>query len=221
MVSAAGKELSAKTLLQIVWRSKWLVLLSTSLLTLAAGAYAYYRPVMYKAQALLGVETPRDYIQRPETPARIQDQLLTIRQTLLSRQFLEPVMENYRLFPSSNGRFSDTDLEKMRERVKITVETDDSFHLGFESGDRYQVMNITNDLAGRFIKRLGDTRETQAAGSTTLIDAELERLRADLDNQEKQIAQYKGRAVNELPDRLETNLKMLAATQAQVQSTAS
>ena len=221
MVSAAGKELSAKTLFQIAWRGKWLVLISTAVLTLAAAGYTIYRPVMYKAQALLGVEMPHDYIQRPEAPTRVQDQLLTIRQTLLSRPFLEPVMTSYRLFPEANGRFSDTDLEKMRARIKITVETDDSFHLGFESGDRYQVMNITNDLAHRFIERLSQSRETQVAGSTSLLDTELERLRNELDSQEKQIAQYKGRAVNELPDRLETNLKMLAAAQAQVQSTAS
>jgi polysaccharide chain length determinant protein (PEP-CTERM system associated) len=221
MLSAAGKGLSTRTLLQVAWRGKWLVLISTAAVTLAAVTYTVYHPVMYKAQALLGVEVARDYIQRQEAPTRVQDQLLTIREVLLSRPFLEPVMENYRLFHNDNGRFSDADLEKMRERIKITVDGDDSFHLGFESGDRYQVTSIANDLASRFIKQLSQTRETQVAGSTSLLDAELERLRTALDSQEKLIAQYKGRAVNELPDRLETNLRMLAATQAQIQSTAS
>jgi capsular exopolysaccharide synthesis family protein len=63
-------------------------------------------------------------------------------------------------------------------------------------------------------------REHQVNEGAGLLNAELETLRAQLNEQEQKLMVYKEGAVNELPDRLETNLRLFAATQTQRQSIA-
>lgn len=214
----AGKEMSARALLELVRNRMLFVVIPALVVGLAVIAYTFWQPVLYRAQALLGVEAnAANYIQRTEAAARVQDQLLTIREVLLSRAVLEPVMQEFRLYPSVSGKVSDADLEKMRGTIKITVQSDDSFHVGFENRDRNVAMNVTNQIAERFVRQLADKRLQQVSDAGGFLDAELETLRAALNDQEEQVKRYKAKVVNELPERLETNLRMYAATQAQRQ----
>src|SRR5438552_4488280 len=101
MISDGGKEISVQGLLGMVRRRLLLVFIPMVALTVAVAFYAYRRPVLYRAQTLIGVESnTRDYIQRTEPNARVQDQLLTIRQVLLGRPVLEPVAANFHIFPA-------------------------------------------------------------------------------------------------------------------------
>lgn len=213
-----GKEMSARALLELVRNRKLFVLIPALVVGLAVIAYTFLQPVRYRAQALLGVEAnAANYIQRTEAATRVQDQLLTIREVLLSRAVLEPVMQEFRLYPSVNGKVSDADLEKMRATIKITVEGDDSFRVGFENRDRAVAMNVANQISERFVRQLAEKRQQQVSDAGGFLDAELETLRTALSEQEEQVKRYKARVVNELPERLETNLRMYAATQAQRQ----
>src|SRR5258706_1214894 len=216
---AGGKEMSGLALLQLLRSRKLFVLIPALAVCLAVTIYTFHQPVLYRAQALIGVETNTvDYIQRRESVTRVQDQLLTIREVLLNRAVLEPVMQEFRLYPSVGGKVSDADLERMRATIKITVEGDDSFHVGFENRDRTVAMNVANQVSERLMRELADMRHRQVSDAGSFLDAELTALETKLSNQEEQVKRYKAKVVNELPDRLDTNLRMYAATQAQHQS---
>jgi polysaccharide chain length determinant protein (PEP-CTERM system associated) len=201
--STGGKELSIRTLLGIARRRVLLIAAVAVSVTAAAGFFAYYRPVLFRAQALIGVES-----NTRET--RVPDQLLTIREVMFSRPVLEPVMENFQLYGKN-------DIEKMRADLKITVEGDDSFHLSYEGQGRKKAMDVTNAIAAGFVGQLTQDRERQQTDATALLSVELDNLRTALDQQEGQISRYKQGAVNALPDRLDTNLRLLAATQTEAQ----
>jgi polysaccharide biosynthesis transport protein len=216
-----GNEVSLMTLLDVARRRAWLVLAIAAAVTGAVAMYTYHRPVLYRAQALLGVESnARDVVQKTEGAGRVQDQLLTIREVMFSRPVLEPVMENFHLYTKHAEGFSDTELEKMRQALKITVETDDTFHLAYEGEDRQRVTDVTNAVANGFVGNLAQDRQQQETAAAALLDTELNHLRSALDQQEEQIKRYKQSAVNSLPDRLDTNLRLLAATQAEEQASA-
>ena len=223
--NGSGKEISVLTLLNIVRRHKLFVLIPAMALMIAVGIYTFYQPVLYRAQALLGVEPgARYYVQTMDgSLARVQDQLLTIREVLYGRPVLEPVMRKFQLFPDLDGNISDIsdiELDRMRESIQIAVEGNDSFHLAFEGRGRTQVMNVTNDLSERFIRQLANTRQQQVNEGADLLNAEIEALRLQLNEQEEKLKVYQEGAVNELPDRLETNLRLFAATQTQRKSIA-
>jgi succinoglycan biosynthesis transport protein ExoP len=217
----SSNDFSIMALLDVARRKALLILLATATLTAAAAVYAYRRPVLYRAQALIGVESnARDVVQKTEGAGRVQDQLLTIREVMLGRPVLEPVMEKFHLYPKQGGKFSDQDIEKMRADLKITVETDDTFHLSYEGQGRERVMDVTNAIADGFVADLAQDRQTQQTNASALLDEELNNLRAALDQQQEQVKRYEQRAVNSLPERLDTNLRLLAATQAEAQTNA-
>src|SRR5438552_16903899 len=110
-----GKDLSVPALLDVVRRRKLFVFIPALLVTMAVAGYTYYRPVLYKAQTLMGVESScRDLIQPDGLPMRVQDQLLTIREVLLSREVLDPVNASYRLYPTNGVKRSDPELQRRR-----------------------------------------------------------------------------------------------------------
>ncbi len=218
--NGTGKEISLLALWDLVMRRKMFVLIPTVVLSIAVGIYAFYKPVLYRARTLLGVESgASNYVQTTNgATARVQDQLLIIREVLYSRAVLEPVIQKFNLLPKTDGKVSDPDLDRIREDIKITVEGNDSFRLEFEGRGQTQVMNVANDLSERFVRRLANVRGQQVSDTAGLLTSELETLRSQLNAQEEQIKTYKESAVNELPDRLATNLSLFAATQAQLRS---
>ena len=218
--NGTGKEISVLALMDVVMSRKMFVLIPAAVLMVAVAIYAFYKPVLYRAQTLLGVESgPSNYVQTTNgSAARVQDQLLAIREVLFSRSVLEPVIRNYHLRPMPDGKVSDADLDRIREDIKITVEGDDSFHLGFEGRGQTQVMNVANELSERFIRQLANVRGQQVSDTAGLLTSEIEALQSQLNEQEERLKTYKQSAVNELPDRLATNLSLFAATQAQLRA---
>ena len=67
-----GKDLSVPALLDVVRRRKLFVFIPALLVTIAVAGYTYYRPVLYKAQTLMGVESSsRDLIKPDGLPMTI------------------------------------------------------------------------------------------------------------------------------------------------------
>src|ERR1017187_6421948 len=107
--NGTGKQISPLALMDVVMRRKMFVLIPAAVLMVAVAIYAFYKPVLYRAQTLLGVESgPSNYVQTTNgSAARVQDQLLAIREVLFSRSVLEPVIRNYHLRPMPDGKVSD------------------------------------------------------------------------------------------------------------------
>src|SRR6185503_15779790 len=64
-------------------------------------------------------------------------------------------------------------------------------------------------LASLFIEQNLQIREQQAIGTTNFINAEAERLRKELEEQESLVTHYKVNNRFELPDQLDANLRMV------------
>ena len=96
----------------------------------------------------------------------------------------------------------------------------DTFSVGFEGENRQQVTQVADRLAELFIERTADLGSERAAQADSFLDAEVERLRNQLSEQEESLKTYKQGAVQQLPERLATNLKLFENLQQQVQSKA-
>ena len=68
---------------------------------------------------------------------------------------------------------------------------------------------VTSRLGSLFIEQNLNAREQQAQGTKSFINAEAERLRKELEEQEAVISQYKVAHRYELPEQLDTNLRSL------------
>ena len=70
-------------------------------------------------------------------------------------------------------------------------------------------MQVANALATFFINENLKMRETQAVGTSDFLEAELENMRKRLEAKEQDLKEYRQRYMGELPEQLDSNLKIL------------
>jgi len=220
--NGAAQGLSVFTVLKAIRRRKLYLLMPVLLLTAGAGIYALHLPERFRAEALIAAEPviPAHYLTDrvdAATAVNVQDQLRAVRETLFSTLVLETAIREFRLYDLVRKRVPGQALEEMKSRIPVQVEGPDTFSVGFEGENRQQVMQVANRLAGLFIERTADLRGQRAAQEDSFLDTEVERLRNQLSEQEESLKTYKQGAVQELPERLTTNLKLFENLQQQVQ----
>lgn len=218
----SGKGLSAFTVLRALKRRKLYLLIPAVLVTAAVAAYTLRLPKLYRAKALIAAEpvTPGNYLNdrtSAATTANVQEQLRTIRETLLSQPVLESVNAEFHLYPAGGGT-REAWLGSMRSKIQIQVEGPDAFYVGFEGDHPLEVMQVTNRLAGRFIERTADLRGERVEQADSFLDTEVARLQRQLRDQEEGLKNYKQSVARELPERLATNLKLREDLQLQLRT---
>ncbi|MEQ8162597.1 MAG: GNVR domain-containing protein, partial [Smithellaceae bacterium] len=103
--------------------------------------------------------------------------------------------------------------------VELPTKKEDkgSFAISFISNDANVATTVTNRLASLFIEENLKIREQQAVGTTEFLANEVAMAKEKLDQMEKAVAEYKMRFMGQLPQQLDTNLKMLEQLQNQYQ----
>ena len=217
--------LSPSAVLKALRRRKFYLLIPTILLTAGFAYYAMKQPERFRARVLLAAESaiPRDSVRaRADTATAInlQEQLRTVREALFHRRTLETVIREFRLYPLDTKEATEEAMENLRSNIDLQVEGNDAFYVSFQGGDRQQVALVTNRLAELFIERTSEVRGHQTDEVTGFLDAEVDRLRKQLNGREQSVQSYKQGALQELPERLTTNLKLLENMQQQIQAKA-
>lgn len=214
--------LSLSALLRTLKRRKLFTLLPVVALTPAIAFYALRLPPRYRSRALVGADptiSGRLAFARPDNVAQnAQDQLRTIRETLLSPPVLERVIREFKLYDLPGDHAPAPVIETMRSRIQIQVDGPEAFYVGFEGPRPEQVMQVSNRLASLFLERKSAMHGRRVEQEDNFLDAEVERLQAQLKEQEDKLKGYKQSGAGELPERLAGNLKQLEMLQQQVQS---
>ena len=219
-----SKGFSPAALLRALKRRKLFLLIPVLVLTPAIAFYALRLPPRFRARALVGstVETSGHMtFAKPDAAVLLtaQDQLRAIRETLLSTPVLDHVIREFKLYDLPQDRVPMPVIEEMRSsRIQIQVEGPDAFYVGFEGSSPEQAMQVSNRLAGLFLERKSSLRGRRVAQEDNFLDAEVERVQAQLKEQDDQLKVYKLSASRELPERLMANLKQLETLQQQIQS---
>src|SRR5579864_6669722 len=220
--NGAAQGLSVFAVLKAIKRRRLYLLMPVLLLTAGAGIYALRLPERFRAEALIAAEPviPAHYLTDrvdAATTVNVQDQLRAVRETLFSPLVLETAIREFKLYDLVRNRVPGQALDAMKSRIPVQVEGPDVFSIGFDGGNRQQVMQVANRLAGLFIERTAELRGQRTAQEDSFLDSEVERLRNQLSQQEESLKTYKQGAVQELPERLTTNLKLFENLQQQVQ----
>jgi succinoglycan biosynthesis transport protein ExoP len=218
-----GKRLSAFTVLRTLKRRKFYWLVPMVLITAAVAVYTGRMPKRFRAQALVASEAavPEPYLSgRADAAAtlNVQENLRAIRETLLSPPVLEAVIREFKLYDVAGNRGVERAIDSIKSRIQVQVESPDAFYVGFEGDQPRQVMQVANRLAALFVERTSDLHGERLAHVDSLLDAEVNRLRTEVGEQEAGLKNYRQSVAQELPDRLATNLKWLENLQQQLQT---
>ena len=219
----SGRQLTLQDYVLIVWRRKWLLILPFVIIVLGTLLVSLSLPDIYRASTLILVEEQRipEAFVSSTVSSSVRERLRTIRQQIESRTRLETVIRELHLVDNlSDAKALDAYLQKMRSNIEIEVKGPDSdaFTVSYMGEDPRTVMQVANKLAALFIEENARVREEQAIVTTEFLAEELQRVRAQLEEQEKAISEYKQRNMGELPGQQDANQRALDRLQLQAQA---
>ncbi|MBC2733210.1 MAG: protein GumC [Desulfobacteraceae bacterium] len=206
-------------------RRRWIVIIPF-ILALAVGSYlAVTLPKIYEAETLILVEpqrVPTNYVQSVVSNEEVEARINTLSQQILSRTNLEKIINQFNLYadPQFEGMFTEDKVNALRKNITVQTTTSrretNAFSITYRGKDPQKVMDVTNTLATYFIDENLKVREAQAIGTSDFLEAELVSMRRRLEEQERALEAYRTSNMGELPEQLETNLRILDRLQEQL-----
>lgn len=198
-------------ILSNLYRRKGLIISVFIVVLLLAAYLASVLPEIYRSSTLIVVtpqRVPTSFIASTVT-IDLNERMQSIIQEILSRTQLEKIIQEFDLYSFETKGSIEERIERLRRKIKVELRRNNVFELSFESESPEKAKQVTSRLASLFIDQNLQVREQQAEGTKSFINAEAERLRKELEEQEKVVNQYKAAHRYELPDQLDTNLRSL------------
>ena len=194
---------NAMAIAGLLWRRKLWVLAPLILAMSGALGVIKLMTPQYMASTMIMVEQqkiPADYV-RPTVTASMQERLRTIEQQIVNRENLERIVREMDLYPELRARLPmDQVVQKARRALELQVMGDSVFRIYFSGTDPVRVADTANWIADFFIQQNLTLRGQQARGTTDFLDAELERTRSALEQQEQLVANFRIQHEGELPE---------------------
>lgn len=193
---------------------------------LLTGTVVYSLPNMYQSTTLIMVEpqnVPEAYVKATVTQL-LEKRLQAMNQEVLSRTRLEGIIKDLDLYKELrvSGMPMESIVDTMRRKVKVQVyPSDNAFRISYEGMAPPVVQQVTARLAALYIDENLRIREEHASGTTEFLEAELEKVRKQLGEQETKIQTFKQRYMGELPEQRDANMHALEGYRQQLQTTSS
>ncbi len=218
------KSYTIEEYIEILLRRIWYVVIPFLIIIFGVVCYVIFAPRQYKASTLVIVSpqrVPEAYIQATVT-SKVEERLQAIADEVMSRTRLEGIISELHLYEKEKKRLSNEEVVTlMRENIKVELPKKEkekgSFTINYISNDPNVAMIVTNRLASLFIEENLKIREQQAVGTTEFLSNEVTMAKQKLDQMDKAVAEYKMRFMGQLPQQLDTNLKVLEQLQNQYQ----
>ena len=198
-------------ILRNLYRRKGFIICVFSVTSLLAVYLASVLPKIYRSSTLIVVtpqRVPTSFIASTVT-IDLNERMQSIVQEILSRTQLEKIIQEFDLYPFETRGSIEDRVERLRRKINVLLRRNNVFELSFESDNPEKAREVTSRLASLFIDQNLQAREQQAEGTKSFINAEAERLRKELEEQEMVVNQYKAAHRYELPDQLDMNLRSL------------
>lgn len=224
---SAHPEFSPLSLARMLWKSKVLIGLIWIFLCLFSGAAVYMVPAVYKAEAVILVDSqkvPERYVASTVS-ADVQDRLATISQQILATSRLQKIVDTLHLYQREKASLPQEEIiEIMRRDTKITLERSwgqehtSAFRIAYQGRDPATVAEVANQIGNLFIDENLRTRESHAEGTSEFIEEQLQQAKKSLTALEAQVEDYKLKHKGELPEQESSLAGALSRAQIELQA---
>lgn len=213
-------EINISEILHGFYRRKWLILCVFIVSSCLSIYLAKILPEVYRSSTLILVtpqKLPGSFVASTVT-MDLNERMQSILQEIMSRTNLEKVVQEFNLFP---GAIMEDRVGALRGSVSLDFRRSNVFQLSFDSQSPETAKQLSSRLASLFIEQNLQVREQQAMGTKTFINAEAERLRKELEEQEAEVNRYRAANRFELPDLLDANLRTVDQLKTELQGSLS
>ncbi len=213
---------------KVMARRRWWLLLPACVIAVAAAGISLVLPDRYESQATILVErqqVPERYVTA-NTTTDVQEALLGMTDSILSRTQLLHIIDEFHLYPSQRSLSPEQLVELMRKNITIAPlrnATDpkdlNAFTISFTGNSSRSAHDVATKLTNLFIEETGKSREKQSVETTDFLSDTLEVAAQDLKQQEARVRDFKMQALGELPEQQQGNLAILAGLHTELQNT--
>jgi polysaccharide chain length determinant protein (PEP-CTERM system associated) len=223
-----GKKYSPANLIDIAWRSRWLIVVPLVTCSFAALVVSAILPDVYESDMLVQIipqRVPDSYVRSTVT-LKAEDRINAVAQQVMSRTQLEQMIRELDLYRQERTQFPMEDVvEKMRSAIVIdlvrrsgNMSPVDAFHVKFRYNDAAMATRVTQRLGTLFIDHNARDRGTLAEATNAFLETQLTQARVELEGQERKLEHFRQQHAGQLPSNLDFNMQTIQSTQMQVQS---
>jgi polysaccharide chain length determinant protein (PEP-CTERM system associated) len=212
-------------------RRRWVLIV---VLTIIGGPLAYgvsrFLPSKYTSQTLVLIEqptVPKDFI-RPVVTEDISQRLASMKQQILSRTRLEPIITQFGLYSTDIKTVPMEDLVgRLQQAVDVTPirpmeqtsHTLPGFNVMVTLDNPRTAQNVCSTITSMFIEENLRLRQQHSEDTTDFLAQQLANAKKKLDDQDEKVRAFKSRYLGSLPDQEQTNLNILTGLTSQLDAT--
>jgi succinoglycan biosynthesis transport protein ExoP len=222
-----GPRLAWLSVLRTVWKRKLLIALVAALVGGLAMAVVFALPAVYRAQAVILVESQRipERFVTSTVSSDLNDRLSNLKQQILSYSRLLTIIQKYNLYRDKRQSTPEEEIIEMMRRdtgVELergwSTEQPGAFRITYEGREPAVVAQVANELAELFIDQNLRSREVNAVGTAEFLEDQLAEAKRRLEEQEARLTEYKRTHNGELPQQENALNASLSRLQLQLQS---
>lgn len=215
-------------------RQRWVILSVAFVCWVLVWGIGWLLPSSYVSDAVVLVQQQQvsPTLVQPNVDVSLEAQLESIRQQVLSRTRLQPIIDNHHLYPKHHGvlalfdpadpveQMADKDIQiKLVEAASHTPnqQTLTAFDISYSAPRPELAQAVNEELTELFVQEHAASQARFSQTTTNFLQTELADARADLDAQDAKVKAFKAQHSGELPDQLQGNLQVLAGLQSELQ----
>ncbi len=223
------RELTIEEYLEIAWRRIWVILIPTVLIGAVTFGYSLTIQDRYTSQTLVLVEQQKvpDRFVTPVVTDALNQRLGTMREQILSRSRLQPLIDRYPVFSEQEKAQMPLEdlINALRSAISVTpVQTLGpggrdglpGFYISFTWSDPYLAQQICQQITSMFMEENLKWRESRAQQTTAFLQKQLDEAKQKLDEEDARLAEFKRRYIGQLPGQEQTNLNLLMGMNTQL-----
>ncbi|MGA8104880.1 MAG: Wzz/FepE/Etk N-terminal domain-containing protein, partial [Candidatus Acidiferrales bacterium] len=225
------RELKLEDYLAIARRHRLLLIVPALLGAILGYGISLTIPYQYLSQTLVLVKQPAvpDSVVKPIVNEDLNQRLATMKQQILSRTRLEPIIQDFGLYKKDQEKGLPMEELVARLRKTITVTLVESmtetrnqvpgFTVAVVSDNPRLAQQICTQITSMFIEESEKTLETSAANTTDFISRQVTQAKVKLDEQDAKLAAFKRQFMGSLPEDEAANLNLLNGLNTQLEAT--
>lgn len=221
------REWTTQDYMTLLRRWRVLILVSGVVGTLLAYGVSRFLPNRYKSETTVLVEqpiVPADFV-KPVVSQDINERLASMKQQILSRTRLEPIIRQFGLYSED---MSHTPMEGLVAKLQSAIDVTPiqpliggSFRMpGFSISvvwdDPRSAQELCTAVTSMFIQENLRLRQQHSEDTTTFMVQELSEAKTKLDEQDAKLADFEAHHMGTLPDEAQTNFGILSGLYSQL-----
>jgi polysaccharide chain length determinant protein (PEP-CTERM system associated) len=218
------RALTVQDYITILKRRWWIIAIPAIIFPIVGFGITYLVQPVYMSRTLVLVEqqkVPESYVKAVVTED-LNGRLATMREQILSRSRLQPIIERFNLF--ANGQSMDERIEMTRKNIGIEPIQSEiartnglpGFYISFKANDPRTAQLVCGEIESLFVNENVNDRAASAAGTTDFLKGQLADAKAKLDEQDARLAKFQQTYMGKLPGAEASNINMLTTLNTQL-----